>query len=362
MQWYIHRQGQSVPVDPHQLRMMAQSGELRREDVVYPPGGNAWVPASSLSELEQDWPQSIGEAPAPPAAAVPSIVVPRAPINLEPSEHGEQAWHARNRPTPSTWQDKVRAGAADLDLASVEALLRQSTELYLQNWQPILTTSAILLAPAALLRVVLQGLFAVPVEPGLGSFLLAFLSLVASFVAALLVQGLAWPWTRAALTVTVADLVLDQEASWQRSFGIVLRQIIPLLGATLPAALLVAVGTLLFFVPGLVLAGLFAFVTPVVLCERRTGLDALRRSVDLVLSDWVRVAVVIVVLAVLGAVAHALASIVFVPAHLLGGLLEAFIELLLLPLPLMATVLLYFQARTRLDGSSVEALSAEMER
>ncbi len=361
MGWYIHRQGQAVPVDVHQLRMMAQGGELKPEDLVYPPDGGAWQPASSVDLLADDWPQ---QAPPPslPKPVAPAIVVPRQPSKMPDEILGERAWHARDRKPSSTWQEQVKAGAADVTTASVEDLLRRAWDLYLANWQAILITCAVLLLPAALFKAVLHGALGLAARLGPGGFLFALCSLVVSFASALIIQGLAMPLTRAALTVHLADLVTGTPGDWQRSWSVVLRRLVPLLTAIIPAALITAVGLVLFVLPGIVAGCLFAFVAPVVLCEGKSGVAALKRSIELVLTDWVRIALVFVILAVLNAAAHVLAGLAFVPARFFGSLTEELITLALLPLPLTATVLLYVEARRRVDGVDMAALRDQIEK
>lgn len=360
MTWYIHRQGQAVPVDIHQLRMMAQGGELKPEDLVYAPEGSEWQPASDVEMLGEDWPQ---EPPPPevPKPVAPAIVVPRQPAKMPDELLGERAWHARNRKPSSTWQEQVRAGAADVTTASIEDLLRRSWDLYAAHWQAILTTAAVLLLPAALAKAALHGLLGLTANLGLAGFLLALVGLVVTFVSALIIQGIAMPLTRGALTVHLIDVVTGAEGDWQRSWTVLMRNFVPLLTAILPAALITAIGLLLFVLPGLIAGFLFAFVAPVVLCEGKTGFEALRRSVELVLSDWVRVAVVFVLLAVLGGLAHLLAGLAFLPARFFGSLTEELVALALLPFPLIATVLLYVEARRRLDGVDAAGLREQID-
>ncbi len=80
------------------------------------------------------------------------------------------------------------------------------------------------------------------------------------------------------------------------------------------------------------------------------------------LTDWVRIALVFVLLAVLNAAAHLLAGLAFVPARFFGSLTEELITLALLPLPLTATVLLYVEARRRVDGVDMAALRDQIEK
>ena len=112
------------------------------------------------------------------------------------------------------------------------------------------------------------------------------------------------------------------------------RRLDKLLGAVIPAGLLIALGTVCLVIPGLVLAFLFIFVSPVVLVEGLGGRAALRRSVELVKSDWLRVALVALVFGVLHAVASMLAGLL-IPhsAIFMDSLISDLITMVLLPDP-----------------------------
>jgi hypothetical protein len=130
----------------------------------------------------------------------------------------------------------------------------------------------------------------------------------------------------------------------------------------IPAAVLVAFGFVLFIIPGIVLGLLFAFVAPVVLIEGLRGRAALQRSAELVKSDWLRVALMIVVLAVLRWAAVALASL-FIPSSALfvASLVGDLVTMVVMPLPILGTVLLYFDIRRRREGFTDDRLRADLE-
>jgi cell shape-determining protein MreD len=106
---------------------------------------------------------------------------------------------------------------------------------------------------------------------------------------------------------------------------------------------------------------LFAFVSPVVLIEGLGGRAALRRSVDLVRADWLRVALVVVVFGVIHAVARMLAGAV-IPhtAIFMGSLISDLINLVLLPIPIIGAVLLYFDIRRMREGFTDDRLGADL--
>jgi hypothetical protein len=193
----------------------------------------------------------------------------------------------------------------------------------------------------------------------LGLFLLGVLGMAITlfFLYAIIV-----PITNGALTIAVADRVLGGNAGWREVWMLLFRRLDKLLSALIPAALLVALGLMLFVIPGIVLAFLFAFVSPVVLIEGLGGRAALRRSVELVRSDWLRVALVVVVFAVIQGVARILAS-ALIPhsAIFMDSLITDLVNLVLLPIPIIGAVLLYFDIRRNREGFTNDRLRADLE-
>jgi hypothetical protein len=193
---------------------------------------------------------------------------------------------------------------------------------------------------------------------GFTVFVLGILGTLVTFF----IYAVTVPLTNGALTIAVADRVTGGAAGWREVWMLLFGRLGPLLSAIIPAAFITAFGFAFFVVPGLILGLLFAFVSPVVLIEGLRGRAALRRSVDLVSSDWLRVAIMIIVLAVLqwaaGAVAHLLvpSSAIFV-----GSLVGDLVTLVFLPLPVLGMVLLYFDIRRKRDNFTNDRLRTDLE-
>jgi hypothetical protein len=169
------------------------------------------------------------------------------------------------------------------------------------------------------------------------------------------------PLTNGALTIAVADRVTGGNAEWREVWMLLLRRLGPLLTAIIPAAIITAFGFVLFIIPGLVFGLLFAFVSPVVLIEGLRGRAALRRSLDLVSGDWLRVAIMITVLAVLRWFAQLVASMVLPTGALFfGSLFADLVTLVFLPLPVLGMVLLYFDVRRKRDNFTDDRLRADL--
>jgi len=167
--------------------------------------------------------------------------------------------------------------------------------------------------------------------------------------------------TNAALTIAVADRLGGGLAGWLEVWMLLLGRLRELLSALIPAALLVAAGMVLWALPGMIVAFLFAFVPQVVLIERLTGKAALARSIVLVRVDWLRVALLVGVFIAITWAARLVAD-VLIPdsAPFVTQLIGDLITLIVMPVPVLGLVLLYLDIRRRRDGFSADDLRAEL--
>jgi hypothetical protein len=79
-------------------------------------------------------------------------------------------------------------------------------------------------------------------------------------------------------------------------------------------------------------------------------------------SDWLRTALVLIANIVGSAIAHRVGRI-FVPssALFLGNFLGDLLWLVIMPVPVITSVLLYFDLRRKLDGLDDDHMKAELE-
>ncbi|HET6282484.1 MAG TPA: hypothetical protein VFH73_16085, partial [Polyangia bacterium] len=184
-----------------------------------------------------------------------------------------------------------------------------------------------------------------------GGFTLFLMGLLGTLVTAFFLYGIVVPLTNGALTISVADRILGGNAGWREVWMLLFRRLGLLLSAILPAALLVGLGFVLFVIPGLILAFLFTFVSPVVLIEGIGGRAALKRSAALVRQDWVRVLVVLIVFSVVRWFAQGLANLLIPDrAVFISSLFGDLFTMVLLPIPVLGAVLLYFDMRRTREG------------
>ena len=183
----------------------------------------------------------------------------------------------------------------------------------------------------------------------------------------LLVFGLAIPLAYATLTVALVDQYAGSPLPSFMDVGVLLwRRRLRFVTALLPAAGLVALGSVLFLLPGLLAAVLLLFVPVVVLFERAAGKAALLRSMALVRADIVRVIVVMLAAAVLGAAASGLADLATPESSrrimvFLRIFLGDLLMIVSLPVPALAAARLYLDLRGR-EGVDAAALARSARR
>jgi hypothetical protein len=184
------------------------------------------------------------------------------------------------------------------------------------------------------------------------------MSLLGWAMLALILYGLVVPLTQGALVIAVADRMFAGQADWREHWKPIWRRLGRLLSALVPASLMYLVGSVFLLLPGLTISLFFSFVAPVVLVEGLGGQAALRRSFELVRADWLRVLPVLVMFVALNGLTHALAGVI-VPGDsiFLVTFVGNLISLLLMPIPIILSVLLYLDARRRADGFTSEELA-----
>jgi hypothetical protein len=304
----------------------------------------------------------IGASPAPEAAAPPAAAPPP-PAPGSTAEAASAAAPAAAAPA---------ADAAAPEEKGVADILKEAYDMYRRQARDFLTTCALLFVPGSIVKSCALSLILGPTVAagaagsGMGSFALEVLGALGMLVTGFCLYGVIVPLTGGALTMMVADRILGGQAGWRQAWALLYRRLGVLLSAVLPAAGLIALGAVLTRIPvvgvvaqiAVMAMGLaFAFVSPVALLEGTRGRAALRRSAELVLSDWLRVAIMIIALAVLLWVAQMLAHLLLpVSAPFFRSLFGDLFTMVLLPIPVLGVVLLYFDIRRRREGFTQDGL------
>lgn len=167
-------------------------------------------------------------------------------------------------------------------------------------------------------------------------------TLAALFALAILLAGLSLAHA------AVVPVSMGTAKGPARAWALVASRLTALIWTGLQSVTLVALGMLFFVVPGVVLAVGFAFAMPVVMTEGLSGRKALERSWALSRGHRATLfgmLVLIVFFTVLGSLVSMLA-----PVGPWRAVVSGAVRLLTYPLPLVALVLLYAQAR-KLEGA-----------
>jgi hypothetical protein len=185
---------------------------------------------------------------------------------------------------------------------------------------------------------------------------------LALLIQGLLLFGLAFPMACGVLAIAVADL---KGGGAPPEFGDVWPIMVArgelFLVSLVPAALLVAMASAVFVLPGLILSMLFIFVPHVVLFEKRGGRDALLRSIELVRKDAVRVVLACLSLALAGFIATTLSELLLPTSGSRAVIFLHFVAtdlvtVAVLPVPAMMLARVYLDLRSR-TGTSPQRLS-----
>ena len=172
------------------------------------------------------------------------------------------------------------------------------------------------------------------------------------------------PLTDGALTIAAADRILGGHAEWREVWMLLFRRLGKLLSAVIPAAIVITLGCLYYVIPGLVLALLLRFVSPVVLMEapRRAGgagaehhagpvrlaaggagADDVRRRPHSWPSWWRTSSTPL---------GHLCVS---------SSLLSDLFTMVMLPIPVLGTVLLYFDVRRKRENFTNDNLRTDLD-
>jgi hypothetical protein len=201
----------------------------------------------------------------------------------------------------------------------------------------IYVDQAAVLMPAAAAVFVLSGILTgVLVAAGPGPALIA---LIISLLATTLFTGM------------VVQLVADvRDGRRDASAAQLLRAVGPMMGQLIlvgiASAVGIALGFVLFVIPGLVLITLWSVAAAVVVIERPPGLQALGRSRELVRGNGLRVFAVILLLDIaVAVVATALELLANSAGTGVGIVVRVIVGVLAAPLSALAAAVLYFQLR-----------------
>jgi hypothetical protein len=167
-------------------------------------------------------------------------------------------------------------------------------------------------------------------------------------------------------TTAISERFLDREISISESYLRVADNLFPLLGAVIIASIITAVGLMLCLLPGVVTAVWFCLIPPIVMIEGEGGIGALRRSRTLVKGYFWKTFLVVVLLASIQfsvvAIAFSLPTLIKnVPGlYFVAAFVAILLPLLIEPLKIATTTMLYYDLRIRKEGYNLEVMAEEL--
>ena len=177
------------------------------------------------------------------------------------------------------------------------------------------------------------------------------------------------------LVAAVAAILVAAEAyagvpsDWRRAMRIGLRRILPIIGATIVAAVLISIGFVLVIVPGIFLAVSFAVVWGALIIEGVGPMESIKRSWRLVAGERWRVfgaglLVIITAIIVFGVVSAVIGFILSSGLGMSGGMAGYVVQqvstLLSIPLTAALGTVIYLDLRVRKESLGMSELAAAL--
>jgi hypothetical protein len=219
-------------------------------------------------------------------------------------------------------------------------ILNQAFDLYKAHWKHLMGIALAFYLVASSITLVLTIVFG-----AYGALVGALIILIGIF------------WVTGALIEAVAD-IRDGRVDFTlgETFSRVWPRVLPLLGASILAALGIALGFVLLIVPGLILLTWWALIPAAIVLEKRDVFDSFGRSRELVRGNGWSVFGVLVITYILSWVVSGVIRSIFIPlpdyvgeyvANVIGGTVVA-------PFSALAITLMYF----RLAGGEAAPVAA----
>lgn len=172
-----------------------------------------------------------------------------------------------------------------------------------------------------------------------------------------------------AAVLVAAEAYAGVPSDWRRAMRIGLRRILPIIGATIVAGVLIAIGFVLVIIPGIFLVVSFAVVWEALIIEGAGPIESIKRSWRLVSGERWRVfgaglLVMIIAIIVFGVVSAVIWFILSPGLGMSGGMAGYVVQQVstLLSIPLTAAVgtVIYLDLRVRKESLGTAELTAAL--
>jgi len=165
------------------------------------------------------------------------------------------------------------------------------------------------------------------------------------------------PIVQTAITVLLGDVYLGRETSIGGALRKALGIVFPVLGTSLLAGLIAIPAFLALLIPGIWFVLGLAVLSPVMILERRFGMAAIRRSLELVKDNRMRALGITLIVAVLSVALGAGFGLAGGISPWLGGVATGIAASLTSAFAAAVFVVFYFEIRCRKEAFEIEHLS-----
>lgn len=176
---------------------------------------------------------------------------------------------------------------------SVGDILDRGLKLLLARFPLLISISLLVQLPFMVFQLIIP-----LVERAGAGALVAFITLAGTLVSLVVLA----PLSQAVILYVVMREYVDRPATLGEAFNLAMSRFGPLLGTLIISGLLIGLGFIACFVPGIYLSIMWAFAAQVVVLENRSGMDALQRSKALVTGYGGRVFGVVFLIQIVAAV------------------------------------------------------------
>jgi hypothetical protein len=172
---------------------------------------------------------------------------------------------------------------------------------------------------------------------------------------------IAAPIVAAAITFALGGLYLGREVTFEGSLRAALSIILPLMGTSILAYLLMLAGFLALVVPGIYLIFAFFLLWQIMVLEGVFGIAAMRRSHELMKGNKLRALGIILVTAIIAGVIGTGLQLVLGLVPYLGSIASSFTQAVSSVFTTAVSVVLYFDIRCRQEAFDLEHLARLVE-
>lgn len=241
---------------------------------------------------------------------------------------------------------------------SIGEILDTGFRLLRNHFGMLMGLAAIVYVPIGVLTQVIVGM--TPDDPEQMQAGAAVPILIAA-LAMMVVVGIGYPLISTAITLALSDVYVGRPTGVGPALSQTWSILLPVVGTSLLLGLFVTLGFIALIVPGIWLLFSYWVYAPVMVVERKFGLDALRRSSDLMKGNKGRALV-------LGLVAGGLQMVVSTGATwalnawpLINGIASTIVGMAVLGFLTAINVVFYFDVRCRRDAFDLEHLAQLVE-